>query len=120
MRFLCDVHIPIRLSKRFEELGHQSEHVNSILSKWNTQDEEITTYVDTHGAILISKDQDFRNSFLLQHVPRKLIKINLGNISNMELLNIFENHLAQIAELNTEHDSFMIEISRKSFWVVTK
>ncbi|MEQ9301878.1 MAG: DUF5615 family PIN-like protein [Cyclobacteriaceae bacterium] len=120
MRFLCDVHISIRLSKRLEELGHQSEHVNNILVKWNTPDQEIISYVDTHDAILISKDQDFRNSYLLKRTPQKLIKINLGNISNAQLLGILENYINRIAELDNNHESFMIEINKDAFWIVTK
>ncbi|WP_409049702.1 DUF5615 family PIN-like protein [Runella sp. MFBS21] len=32
--------------------------------------------------MVVTKDEDFRNSFFLQHTPRKLIRIILGNISN--------------------------------------
>lgn len=70
MRFLCDVHIPLGLSKRLEFLGHHSEHVNNILEKWHTPDSEITTYIDANEAILVTKDQDFRNSYLLNRKPK--------------------------------------------------
>ncbi len=75
--------------KRIAQLGHTAEHINSILDKWHTKDQDIARYVDKHGFILITKDQDFRNSYLLNHTPKKLIKINLGNISNKELLQIY-------------------------------
>ena len=120
MRFLCDVHITLKLSKRLEQLGHQSEHVNNILDKWHTLDRDITTYVDALEGILITKDQDFRNSYLLNRTPRKLIKINLDNISNGELLRIIETHLDLISELDKEHKSFMIEINKDDHWIVTK
>lgn len=120
MNFLCDVHISLKVSKRIEQLGYQSEHVNNILDKWNTKDSEIASYVDDNELILITKDQDFRNSFLVNHRPKKLVKINLGNISNNELLNILENNLDRIAEINTQSDSFMIELNKNDIWIVTK
>lgn len=63
MEFLCDVHISIKIAKSIEELDFKCEHTNRILKKWNTPDEEITKYVDQNDLILITKDQDFRNSF---------------------------------------------------------
>lgn len=120
MRFLCDVHITIKLSKRLEQLGHQSEHVNNILDKWNTRDRDIITYIDTHEGILITKDQDFRNSYLLNQTPRKLIKINLGNISNEAILRLIESHIDRISELDELYASFMIEINKDGYWIVTK
>jgi len=120
MKFLCDVHISIKLSKRIQELGFQAEHVNNILDKWNTKDEDICKYADQKGYILISKDQDFRNSYLLKRSPKKLIKINLGNISNAELIEIIEKHMNALKSLDEETESFMAEISKTNFFIVTK
>jgi len=73
MKFLCDVHISFKISKRIERLGFQTEHVNNVLNRWKTKDDDIAKYVDQNDLILITKDQDFRNSFLLQRKPKKLI-----------------------------------------------
>ncbi len=120
MKFLCDVHISIKVAKHISSLGHSAEHVNTILDKWHTKDQDIANYVDKHDLILISKDQDFRNSFLLSHSPKKLIKINLGNISNKELTHIVEAHIIQIEKIHKENNSFMIEINKMGIWIVTK
>lgn len=120
MKFLCDVHISIKASKLIEQLGYKCDHINNILNKWNTKDADIISYVDSHDLILITKDQDFRNSFLLSHKPGKLIKINLGNISNDQLLKIIESNMAKIESISREHLSFMIEINKENVWIVTK
>jgi predicted nuclease of predicted toxin-antitoxin system len=120
MKFLCDVHISIRLSKSIEEMGFPSQHVNTILDKWLTKDEAIASYADENNLILITKDQDFRNSFLLHRVPKKLVKINLGNISNDELVEMFLMQLASLEALNKESTSFMVEINKDGFWIVTR
>ena len=120
MKFLCDVHISIKVAKRITQLGYPAEHINSILDKWHTKDQDVTRYVDKFNLILITKDQDFRNSYLLNHTPKKLIKINLGNISNKELLQILENHINQIETIHQTNESFMIEINKTGIWIITK
>ena len=120
MKFLCDVHISIKISKRIEELGFSSEHVNQILDRWHTKDQAIATFVDENDCILITKDQDFRNSFLLKRSPKKLIKINLGNISNGELLRILEDNLKHFERLNSQASPFMVEINEGSILSLTK
>ena len=94
--------------------------MNNILDKWNTEDEAICQYVNKNNQILITKDQDFRNSFLLRKTPKKLIKINLGNISNADLFNVIERYIDTLKSLNQENDSFMVEINKSSFWMVTR
>ncbi|MFT4834262.1 MAG: putative nuclease of putative toxin-antitoxin system [Marinoscillum sp.] len=120
MRFLCDVHIPIALSKQLAKLGHDSEHVNNILDKWHTSDQDIIAYPDAEKRILITKDQDFRDSYLLNKCPNKLIKINLGNVSNQTLFSLFTENINVISELNNQNELFMVEINQGDFWVVTK
>ncbi len=120
MRFLCDVHISIKVAKRITQLGYLAEHINSILDRWHTKDQDIAKYVDKNGLILITKDQDFRSSYLLNHTPKQLIKINLGNISNKELLKILEQHLDQIDTIHKSNNSFMIEINKTGIWIITK
>ncbi len=41
MKFLCDVHIPIKLSKKIVQLGFESGHMNNILAKWHSYDKDI-------------------------------------------------------------------------------
>ena len=81
MRFLCDVHISIRLCKRLVEEGYDCKHVNQLPGRWNNPDDAIALLADQEGRILISKDSDFSSSCVLKGTPRKLIKVNLGNIS---------------------------------------
>ena len=120
MKFLCDVHISIKIAKSIEGLGYKCEHVNRILNKWNTTDEEIISYVDDENLILITKDQDFRNSFLLYSKPSKLIKVDLGNISNKILLRTIVESLPLIEVVNRENKKFMIEVASNTSSVIIK
>jgi predicted nuclease of predicted toxin-antitoxin system len=86
MKFLCDVHISLKLSNRLTSLGYYSLHVNQMPDKWHTTDKEICHFADANDFVVITKDADFRDSFFIMQSPRKLIKISLGNIANKQLI----------------------------------
>ena len=113
MKFLCDVHISYQLSKFFVELGYDSEHVNFILNRWNTSDEKISNYADSNDRILITKDIDFKNSHILSNTPKKLIRIELGNIKNDELIKLFNSRIKLIEQVNF-NSSFMLIFSKQN------
>lgn len=99
MEFICDVHIPFRLTNYLNKKGHVAIHVNSILQGSKTKDIEIAKYADFHSQIVISKDEDFENLHFATNAPWKLIRILLGNSSNSELIQVFEKHLIEIEKL---------------------
>lgn len=90
-------------------LNFETFHVNKILDSWHTKDDDISSYADTNDLIIITKDHDFRNSFFIKNTPKKLIKISLGNISNLELIRILSENLTSIQKLNNE-SRFIVEI----------
>jgi predicted nuclease of predicted toxin-antitoxin system len=113
MKFLCDVHISYRVTKHLQSLGFKAIHVNEILNKWWTTDEMICDYADKNDYIVITKDSDFRNSFYIKRTPKKLLKINLGNISSNQLIKLIADNLSSINKLN-KNPFFIIEIDTSS------
>lgn len=111
MRFLCDVHIPISLSKQLSQAGHESTHVNRLPNRWHTSDKEIARLADQEDRILITKDSDFRDSCLVQGTPLKLIKVNLGNLAHPELSRLLLSNLKELARLN-ERSRFLVEVDK--------
>lgn len=111
MNFLCDVHIPLKLVNYLKELNCQTIHVNHILNGSQTTDSDICRFADSNDFIVITKDSDFKDSFLLKRTPRKLIKFNLGNIPNNELIDIITKYFSLIEKLNSEK-TFIIEFYR--------
>ena len=112
MKFLCDVHISFKFAKHISTLGFECIHINTSLDKWFTTDSKIARFSDENDYVLITKDFDFKNSFLVNKSPKKLIKINLGNISNEKLIEIFNLNLPKIRLLNDSHACFMLEIDK--------
>ena len=112
MKFLCDVHISYKVVKYLGSIGFEAIHVNEILNKWFTHDKDICNFADKKDLIVITKDSDFRDSFYINGTPKKLIKLNLGNISNTELIQILSKNINQIQKIAI-YKSFIIEVDKE-------
>jgi predicted nuclease of predicted toxin-antitoxin system len=119
MKFLCDVHISYKVVNHLISLGYEAIHINEVLNKWYTKDNEICSFADVNNLIVITKDSDFRDSYFVKGTPKKLIKINLGNISNAELIKILSESIASIQRLDNEI-SFLIEVEKNYITFIAK
>ena len=118
MKILCDVHIAIKIAKFLTSKSIKTEHVNRILDKWNTKDEDICLYADKHDFIVLTKDVDFKNSHFINNTPKKLIRINLGNISTKKLIDIFDNNLDKLKKYFENNSCCYIEINYDKILVI--
>lgn len=117
MKFLCDVHISIKFTKYLNSKGFKCVHVNDILEGSRTKDRDICQYADQYGYTVITKDKDFRDTYLVKRSPIKLIKVNLGNISNKFLIALFDEHLKDIEKMN-QKNSFLIELDLNEIYFI--
>jgi len=115
MKFLCDVHISFKVCKALELAGYRCIHVNNILQGSESSDNSIAKYADKENMILITKDGDFRNSFLLKNLPKFLVKINLGNITNEVLITVLLSNVAKIENAYSNRQPFMLELGSGNF-----
>lgn len=53
---------------------------------------------------MVTKDRDFRDGHLLARTPRQLLVVATGNITNNELLSLFELHLGAVVSGFEEAD----------------
>jgi predicted nuclease of predicted toxin-antitoxin system len=117
MRFLCDVHITYKLVNHLKNLGFEAIHVNQILDKSETKDSDICRFADDKGYIVITKDADFRDTHFIKKTPKQLIKINLGNISNQELIATLSNHIHLIEQVSNK-THFLLEVNKDDIqWI---
>lgn len=119
MRFLCDVHIPYKLVNFLRTLEFEAIHVNEILDKWYSKDKDICTYADENDLIVVTKDTDFRNSFLIANMLKKLVRVKLGNLSTSILIRVISENLSDIQKLDAV-GSFMIELDLFSATFIKK
>ncbi len=116
MHFVCDVHISFKVKNILIQNGHAAVHLNEILNGDVTADDVIADFCEKSGCILITKDYDFVDSFYLKKSPPKIIKINLGNISNMVLLERIKALLPLLDRLAAK-DNFLVEVDKDNFFI---
>ncbi|NJM75224.1 MAG: DUF5615 family PIN-like protein [Acaryochloridaceae cyanobacterium RU_4_10] len=99
MKFLVDAQLPVRLARFLQNAGHDAIHTRDLPNQNATPDAVVNFISIQEERIVITKDSDFVQSFLLQNQPYKLLLITTGNIKNSDLESLFENHLEQLTEL---------------------
>ena len=109
VKFLVDAQLPRRLARFLTEQGHEALHVSELDTSYQTPDSEIAHRADIDGRVVVTKDRDFRDTHLLTGVPRRLMLVVTGNISNADLLRLIQTHLADI--VNTLDDVRFLEIT---------
>jgi len=118
MKILCDVHIAIKVAKFLQSKGIETEHVNQILDKWHTKDDDISQYADKNGFTVLTKDKDFKDSHFIKQTPRKLIKVSLGNISTNNLIVTIDNVLDKLENLFSSNKKCYVEINQDELIII--
>ncbi|WP_409034056.1 DUF5615 family PIN-like protein [Runella sp.] len=62
--------------------------------------------------VVVTKDKDFYNSFVLKHQPQKLILVRVGNIRIKDLKAIFKNNFDKLLHLLNYKDLVIVGIDR--------
>jgi len=109
LKFIVHAQLPKALSHLLNYKGHDSIHTLDLPLNNTTPDNEIIELSVIEKRVVITKDSDFLDSFLVNSLPEKLIIVKTGNISNLMLLDIFDSNLTLIILMISR--SNLIEIS---------
>ncbi|HMB40437.1 MAG TPA: DUF5615 family PIN-like protein [Balneolaceae bacterium] len=115
MRVLVDAHLPKRLSEFLSAREIESKHTLDLPKKNATPDSEIIRFADDENRIVISKDSDFLDNYILDGSPKKLLIVSTGNINNRNLIQLFEKNLESLKSLFEENS--VIEIDEEEIQV---
>jgi predicted nuclease of predicted toxin-antitoxin system len=110
VKFLVDAHLPKRLARLLGQLGHDAIHTLDLPEQNRTPDETIISVAIAEGRIVVTKDADFVNSFLLGRRPPQLLLVSTGNIGNRNLERLFLQNLDLITAGFAAYD--FIELSQ--------
>ncbi|MFZ2161735.1 MAG: DUF5615 family PIN-like protein [Sideroxyarcus sp.] len=114
MKFLVDAQLPRRLANWLNEAGHDTLHTLDLPKKNLTSDSDLVARAVRDGRIVVSKDADFVQSYLVSGEP-SLLLISTGNITNAELEKVLRANLAGIEAAFAS--SRFVEITRDSLVV---
>ena len=98
MKFLIDAQLPRRLASELKQAGFDATHTLELPEGNRTTDQALSELSISTQSVLVTKDSDFVQSFLLKKEPWKLLLISTGNISNNDLMNLFQLNISQIAD----------------------
>ena len=110
MKFIIDAQLPRQIAQLLLLAGHDVIHTSETPMGNRTPDSLLNRISVNEQRILITKDSDFVNSFLLRHEPWKLWLVATGNIRNSELCSILAANMIRIIEGFEVHN--FIEINQ--------
>jgi predicted nuclease of predicted toxin-antitoxin system len=104
MKFLVDAQLPRRLARWLQAEGHDAIHTRDLSEGNRTGDATINEISSREQRVVITKDEDFVDMFLLRHQPYKLLLVATGNIRNSELEQLFQKNLEHIVRAFETYD----------------
>jgi len=110
VKFLVDAQLPHKLAELLESLGHDALHTLDLPEKNRTSDESLRQLALDDDRVLVTKDADFVNSFLVRSLPPRLLFVTTGNMANENLLFLFHANLPAIVDALASHS--FVEIDR--------
>lgn len=77
--------MPPKLAVFFQDKGVDAIHTTHFPDGHLLKDKEIRQIATVEDRIVITKDSDFLDYFLLKGIPPKVLLLEMGNISNANL-----------------------------------
>jgi len=111
MKLLIDAQFPRRIALLLQREGHDIIHTLDLPNKNRTTDSEINRISLDESRIVVTKDSDFVDSFILSGQPHRLLLISTGNISNQDLDDLIRSSLSTISN-EFDAGSEFLELSR--------
>jgi predicted nuclease of predicted toxin-antitoxin system len=96
VKFLVDAQLPRQLARQLTAAGHDAIHTLDLPRGNRTSDDEIAGLADRDGRVLVTKDSDFVASFWLTGSPSRLLLVSTGNITNAQLLRLFDANVTAL------------------------
>ena len=98
MKFIIDAQL-IVLCYLLKHRGYDAIHTIELQDSNASTDELITEISVNENRVVITKDNDFLESYLIKAQPKKLLLVRTGNIQNKVLLSLIDSNLNLIIEM---------------------
>ncbi|HPI12946.1 MAG TPA: DUF5615 family PIN-like protein [Catalimonadaceae bacterium] len=98
MKFIIDTQLPPNLEELFKWKGHEARHTIRWQNGHLMNDNEIISIAKSEGFIVVTKDNDFLNHFLVSGFPPAVLMLSIGNISNPDLTRFLSNNFKSIED----------------------
>ncbi|MBI3509821.1 MAG: DUF5615 family PIN-like protein [Bacteroidetes bacterium] len=114
MKFIVDTQLPPSLSTFLKNRGHDCVHTTDFPEGQLMKDEQIRKLAFEQDRIIITKDSDFFDHFIVKGAPPKVLLIELGNVGNKTLLSVISANLDAIIQTYEKSSSSLIILQEKN------
>ena len=97
-KFIIDTQLPPRLAMFFKEQGFDAIHTTHFPDGHLLSDTEIRRIASQESRIVVTKDADFFDYYMVKGSPPAILMLSIGNVSNNELLALVQHNLTAIIE----------------------
>ncbi|MGB6689285.1 MAG: DUF5615 family PIN-like protein [Terracidiphilus sp.] len=101
MKLLVDENLPPRLVEDLADLFPDSVHVGSA-GLGSTSDLAIWDYAEARGFAFLTKDKDFVSLSITRGAPPKVILLQTGNCSTVEIVRIMRNNAIRFFDFEND------------------
>ena len=108
MKFLIDTQLPPKLSKYLASNGYDASHTNFSPNGHLLGDDKIIKIAKKQGRTVITKDSDFLDNYFLKGAPPNVLLLEFGNISNKDLISLFEQHFKTVLDLFNDGSTLVV------------
>lgn len=115
MKFLVDAQLPRSRAHVLVKAGDDAIHTLDLPHGNRTTDLLICDAADREGRVVVTKDQDFVTTLLLNNTPKQLLLVSTGNIRNTDLQSLILQVLPAIRTAFQTHR--YVELGRDRFIV---
>lgn len=108
-KLLFDENLSFRLVELLAEPFPGSAHVNDA-GLHGCPDGDVWTHAATHGFVLVSKDNDFRQLSFLRGAPPKVVWLRVGNAPTKAVVDLLRSRQADIESFVQEVETALLMI----------
>ena len=111
---MVDAQLPRRLASWLTLSGHEALHTLDLPQGNRTPDADVVAIAVGDQRVVVTKDSDFVQTFLLRGEPRLLL-ISTGNISNVDLERLLRGSMPAITRAFEQHR--YVEVGRAALLI---
>lgn len=101
MKLLVDENLPPRLVHDLADLFPDSFHVR-FAGLSSTSDVAIWEYLKAHGFTFLTKDRDFANLSIAWGAPPKVIPLQTGNCTTIDLIGMIRKNAIHLSDFEID------------------
>jgi predicted nuclease of predicted toxin-antitoxin system len=108
LKFIIDTQLPPSLARFLVSQGFDAIHTTYFPNGHLLKDSEIVKIAIHDVRIIVTKDSDFFDNFLLKGAPPKVLLLQFGNIKNADLIQQFQNQISSIEKLFNNNSDLVV------------